>query len=483
MPQVIHPSDLAQKVLALEAPGGAPQRLLLAIPSVAAVGDPLKVHAAVLDAGGLPSLQCNQSLILRCDAARPSEFRVKFQRGQPAAVSVIDGPAIAAEGLYRIAGELDGLRGWSNPVCVQQRPARRLFWGDPHVHTLLGRCHPERCRSINFAYACGRYVTGLDWMSTADHVSNGRCSYSVWQDQRRTFDLYDDPPAFATLPAYEASLQGGRGGDVNVYMYQTPDDYVDEYEEGNLRTLCEKLAEQVPEAAFFVVPHHTTRAGKHGEIPPEIYPGESRMPAVEIHSKWGTSEYRGNPDPLKEVHAGPAMVVDLLNRGYCLGFIGGTDSHASITHWVDCEPNHIQAPPGMTAVRADKLSRRDVFEAIHRRDCYAVKGERIYMDVTIAGAQPGEKIRWDDTARPREVTVTAAAPTALSSVDLVRNGETIDSVTVDNWQGECRFVDETPLKDALLVSHDDRQFAYYYVRINGATGAQAWSSPVWLDHA
>ena len=31
-------------------------------------------------------------------------------------------------------------------------------------------------------------------------------------------DNHDDPPHFVTLPAYEASLKGGCGGDNNIYM-------------------------------------------------------------------------------------------------------------------------------------------------------------------------------------------------------------------------------------------------------------------------
>ena len=97
---------------------------------------------------------------------------------------------------------------------------------------------------------------------------------------------------------YEASLEGGSGGDNNVYCRGDLEDYVDHWEGGN-----RKLADALPETSS--VPHHTTRAGKHGELSDAIYPGPDLMPVVEVHSKWGTSEFRGNPRPLQKVHAGP----------------------------------------------------------------------------------------------------------------------------------------------------------------------------------
>jgi hypothetical protein len=41
-------------------------------------------------------------------------------------------------------------------------------------------------------------------------------------------------------------------------------------------------------------------------------------------------------------------------------------------------------------------------------------------------------------------------------------------------------VDEQPLGEAALESPHLGRFAYYYVRVTCASGAQAWSSPVWL---
>ena len=79
------------------------------------------------------------------------------------------------------------------------------------------------------------------------------------------------------------------------------------------------------------------------------------LPLIEIHSKWGTSEYRGNPNPLKKIHPGPIYAVDLLNRGLRMGFIGGTDTHATMPAGFGIE--HLDRLPGMTAV-ATKMMKK-----------------------------------------------------------------------------------------------------------------------------
>ncbi|MFP4058335.1 MAG: DUF3604 domain-containing protein [Candidatus Brocadiia bacterium] len=479
MCHVAYPPPFHAKVIALEAPGGEPREARLVAPSVVGCGEPFALRLAVLDGDGYPSVDFADAVALRGDFAAPREATVRFERGRPA-LARVEGVRVPSAGLWRFRAELGGQVFHSNPVCVCERPGRRIWWGDPHVHTILSNCHPGGARSLNFCYAAARYASGLDWVAAADHVSNGRCDFSKWREQRQACDHHHEPPQFATLYAYEASLRGGCGGDNNPYFRVAPEMFADHYEEGDVASLCRQLAEAVGPENFFVVPHHTTRTGKHGEIPDAIYPGERFMPLVEIHSKWGTSEYRGNPNALKEVHPGPGYAVDLLGQGLRLGFIAGTDSHATMPSAGGIEPGHIDRPPGFTAVLAPRLGRDALFDALRSRQAYATSGERVYLDAVVAGTAMGQTATWPQEDQPRRVAARAAARGEIAKLEVVRNGQAVHELRPGSWHAELAWSDERPLARLWLESPRLGRFAYYYVRVTCRSGAQAWSSPVWL---
>ena len=170
--------------------------------------------------------------------------------------------------------------------------------------------------------------------------------------------------------------------------------------------------------------------------------------------------------------------MDLLNQGFPLGFIGGTDTHSTMPAGFGTE--HLKRNPGMTAVMTGALTRENVFRAIVRRDCYATSLERIWLEVEIAGASMGRIVDGFDAARPRDVRVSAAAVSEITSIDIVRNGETIHSTAPGDWRGSVAFTDAADLAPIALDSMHLGRFACYYVRVTCTSGAQAWSSPVWL---
>lgn len=472
---VIFPPQYDQRVLALEAPGGAPAKVSIAIPTITRPGRAFRACVAVLDELGYPSVQC--AGVKLTDQGGQLLAEIAFQRGQPS-VAMVEA-LTAAEGFSRLRADLGGQVFYSNPTLCTAADCHEIFWGDPHVHSVLSQCHPDKCRSLDFGYAAGRYVSGLDWMAVADHVSNGRCEFARFKQQMLACEAHDDPPEFVTLPAYEASLVGGAGGDANVYMTRWPEMFIDQHDEGNLLTLAGKLEEKLGAGQAIVVPHHTTRSGKHGEIPDAIYPGPDAMPVVEIHSKWGTSEYRGNPNALKDVNPGPSYVQDFLARGLRVGFVGGTDTHATMPAGGGFEPGHIDRLPGMTAVRCPSLTRQNVYAAMASRRCYATSLERIYLDAQIAGLGGGEMTKW--TGGDRAIDVTAAAQSDIVSIDVIRNGRVIVSQRPGDWHAKLTARDNDAMDSLWLDSKYVGRFVYYCARVTCASGAQAWSSPVWLQ--
>ncbi len=471
-------NGLAERILAVEAPGGPVARLSVVVPSVVTPGEAFAVKLAAVDEKGYPSLECGE-------AARPVEGpwvglpdAVAFEEGRPA-IAIIEGVSLPDEGTYRLGFELGGQTWLSNPVLVDAKERERVFWGDPHVHTCLSRCHPTQCRSLDFCFVAARYMSGLDWVCAADHVSNDRCDKGKWEAQRRAVKVFDEPPEFAAILGYEASLKGGCGGDNNVYLRGDLEDFVDEYEEGDTRTLSEGLAEE----ECFIVPHHTTRPGKHGELSDRTYLGPERMPVVEIHSKWGTSEYRGNPNALHDIHEGPSYVQDHLAQGYAMGFVAGTDTHATMPSSYGDDSAHIDRLPGLTAVRAAGLAREQIYDNIKARNCYGASGERILLTgLRIAGARMGSEVPWVFPDMGRDICARVAAESEIVQVDVVRNGEDVFSTPGDGWQAWLSWTDDQDLTQVAFEprGHFERPFVYYYLRVTCASGAQAWTSPVWL---
>ena len=464
-------NSLCERILAVEAPGGQVARLSVVAPSIVRPDEPFAIKLAALDAKAYPSVECD-AVARPVDGPAPKLPEVGFEADHPA-VATIEGARISEEGWHRIGFELEGETWLSNPIHCSA-DARPIYWGDPHVHTVISRCHPTQCRSLDFCFVGARYMSGLDWVCAADHVSNGRCDKGKWEAQRRAVRIFDDEGRFAAVLGCEASLAGGAGGDNNVYCRGDLEDFVDHYEDGNTRTLADALP-----GDCFIVPHHTTRTGKHGELSDDIYPGPDRMPVVEIHSKWGTSEFRGNPNALLQTHDGPCFVQDLLAQGYPLGFIAGTDTHATMPSSFGDDSQQLHGLPGMTAARADALSHEAIFDAILARDCYGASGERIIIEESICGGRMGRVI---DSGEPCRMAAAIAAETEIVRVDVVRNGEDVYTIPGDGWRAELSWTEEAGLSEVASEPRGwfDRPFAYYYLRVTCASGAQAWTSPVWV---
>jgi len=475
-PTVVYPEPLIEKCLRLEAPGGELDRVMIAIPAVVRTGKPFGATVGALDANAMPVLPSG-----------PVEMMLKGGDGHDVAITLgpgrsavcrVEGLVRNGEGLFRLEAEAGDDVFVSNPSLASDEDRPLVLWGDPHIHTTVGDCHPDRCRTRNLAYAAMRHAYGLDFIAIADHVSwNCRGTKGKWRDNLACCELFNEPGVFSALYCYETSMRGGRGGDCNVYLRAPVDGYVDPWPDDlNVKTLSEKVA-----AEHFVVPHHTTRTGKHGEIPPEIYPDERSMPVVEIHSKWGTSEYRGNPTPLLKVHPGPSYVQDLLAQGYRFGFIGGTDTHTSLTFCRMLEGEAHRAMPGLTAVFATANRRTDIYDAIKDRRCYAACGERILLEVSCAGFEMGRAGSLPESGEV-DIEVTCAAETDIEAVEVVRNNEVVHRAEPGDWNATLEWTDADakgarPVRD--FVSGASTVF--YYVRVTAKSGARAWSSPCFFD--
>ena len=137
---------------------------------------------------------------------------------------------------------------------------------------------------------------------------------------------------------------------------------------------------------------------------------------------------------------------EALSEGHRLGLVGGSDTHEG-------QPGH----DALTAVWAPRLSRDQVFEALHARRCYATSANRTIIELSNVT---------DGTAGFR---ILVAADGEIDRVEIVADGAVAHSVAPEhprvaefNWRPRA-----------------NTRIRYCFVRVLLKDGNAAWSSPLW----
>lgn len=366
-------------------------------------------------------------------------------------------------GRYRILARADGLEeGLSNPLTTRSNPgSRRLVWADLHGHSALS----DGTGSADDYHFYAKYVAGLDAASLTDHDQHGLfpLSEGAWKEQQKIARAYNEPGKYVAMMGYEYTnwVSGHR----NVYFRG---------EGGPVLAWSDSLYDTPPElhAALeadraLTVPHHT--AGQ--PIPIDwSYHDPILEPLVEITSVHGVSEYVGAPGAVRGAKEGHT-VIDALDRGYRLAFIGSGDGHVG-------HPGRRLSPfPwGMAGLWVDELTRDGVFEALKRRSVFATTGPRIVVRFSVGGVPMGSVAEsgseaGDTSAAPLPVLGEVLGTQPIELIEIVKNGEPIVGFAPD----------DEPLSPKISLEIDAARGDYLYLRVTQSDQAMAWSSPVWVE--
>lgn len=478
-------------------PRGA--RLIAIVPSQTAVGAPFTMTVvATLPTGRVDWHYAGTLRISTTDAKATGV-------GEAHAIPVAGGAfkhtmRLTSPGTHRIT-VVDGERNWtavSNPIRVQEEePRLSLYWGDLHVHAGERYRHREisdAYASIDYNYHFGRHVAAMDFMALSDHDQLGGWREGIvpiWDRFKAASAYHNLPGRFVTFLGWEwtngVNLAAGRPQYGQKCVYFRGDN-------GPIYP-CTDMASDTPEKLYdrlrghecFIIPHHVAAPLNFYNDWNHHDPALERL--VEIHSVWGCGERPaslGNPYPICPSRGGDVAghhVRDALERGYTLGFTGGSDSHdgapgfgylhCGLTgaferkRWGaghDGELHH----PGLQGVWADELTRESLFEAIYQRRTYATTGARIIVRSELAGKPMGHvfpvrpKLPWKLSA---DITGTCT----IGKVEVIRNGETIHEVHPDS--------DHTTIAHELTPTPDR---SHVYLRVTQTDGHMAWSSPHYL---
>lgn len=378
----------------------------------------------------------------------------------------------------------DRLSHAASPGSSHTREKLRHFWGDLHGHTGIqwgrgsGRSYYEYAREAAALDFCaltdpdaGRYTNNNE---TAHLSLSCYMTDQQWKEIQEVNKAFYEEGHFVPILGYEYHNDAPNpefGGDRNVYY--------DSYDEPIRRCVdqgsyCpEQLWNQLKEQKIraITVPHHTAKKVMLGSW--EIHDEEFQR-LVEIYSCWGNSEGEGCERPiiggsLYENHS----VQYALNKGFRLGFVTGSDTHAGTpgySHWVfSAELESYRG--GLTCVMAKSLDRHSIFEALWNRSVYATTGERILLEFSVNGVPMGQELPLSEN-RVRTLHVRVIGTGEIETVEIISMGHTVHRREGNGNALEFDWSDSTQPEDGWL---------YYYVRVYQKNKAIAWSSPIWVS--
>jgi len=130
-------------------------------------------------------------------------------------------------------------------------------------------------------------------------------------------------------------------------------------------------------------------------------------------------------------------------------------------------------------VRATQLERGAIFEGLAKKQTYGTTGQRIYLDLDIAGIGMGQSGRARGALSGH---LTIAAPSAIARAELLRLDDAKkEFVVAAHWDNQPKLIETSFTDDPAAAGP-----VMYYLRVQLAEPVRgrvvrAWSSPVWID--
>ncbi|MEO7653549.1 MAG: DUF3604 domain-containing protein, partial [Bryobacteraceae bacterium] len=390
-------------------------------PSEMAMGASAALHIALLDAYDNPASGGAVELAL---TAIEGGARFPVRVPLPAGKAWADVPFTAsATGPLRFEVKEAGRRlsARSNPIEVLAKaPAFALYWGDLHSHTAFSVA--DAVGSAEDAHEYARHVSGLQFYAMTDHthpaaeIARG-LSHKEYDAYNRLADVFDDPGAFVSMHAYEASF-GSPYGHHNVYFRNQPGPVLDP----DTRTLPQ-LWQALKAGEALTIPHHTMKMPDVVNWTGVHDPRFRRN--FEIYSGHGLSESHDPSHPLafeqslftnaSTTSKTGTSAQSAWEQGLELSTIAASDDHRA-------HPGQPHA--GLAAVRAHALTRDGIFDALAARRTYGTTGARIILDFRVNGVEMGGHLKASDVqARDVRIDVRAIGTGIIETVEVLRHSE------------------------------------------------------------
>ena len=390
--------------------GDQPINLVVTVPSTMSLGEGFRLLLKAVDQWGNPAHGYSGTVRLSADLIRfPAD---QFELGPDEATLWIDGCQAIEPGTCTVQAveEEHGLVGESNPAVISETAGvRQLLWADPHGGQLV-----LNSKIANF-YRYARDVAGIHFVGyqrNADVISA-----EDWEVQQQEEVAFHEPGVFVPIPGYEWSGRTWEGGHHNIY-FRRHGQSARRNAAAETMFRSERVAAELIHVRdvydayrntdVIITPHV---GGQHSDI--QFHDG-SLEPAVEIVSSHGAFEW---------------MLRDSLERGYHMGFLGGSDSYTGRPG--DDRPGYQTrrySKAGLTGIYAEDVTLDAFFEAMRARRVYATTGARIVVGLESDGNWMGSEYA-TSSAPTISASVTGTAP--LEKVELFRGLECIGQAPLE----------------------------------------------------
>jgi len=306
----------------------------------------------------------------------------------------------------------------------------QIFWGDLHNHNSIGYAQGSLRRTFEIARShlhFFAFTPHAHWPDISHYEGNIEQKWiNGFAVTRQRFPEviqmareFDEPGRFVPIVGYE--WHSTELGDFHILFptleaeLYTPDD-------------LKQLQEFARQRGCLMIPHHPANLRGHRGANPDVWDREL-SPVLEIYSEWGNAEHDRAPYPYIRHTEGGRWTRNtyqyLLAQGYRLGAIASTDDHLGY-------PGAYRE--GLVAVLAKELSREAIFDALRRRRCYAVTGDRIEIDFRLNGYVMGSELA---CSRQRKIFAAVRGWDAIERVELVKNNRVVHrEFPIDREPGE-----------------------------------------------
>ena len=342
--------------------------------------------------------------------------------------------------------------------------------GELHGHSNLS----DGTIDIDTYFKTARDKAQLDFCALTDHDHGGVGKPELWDAGK--WELiqdkvaeYHQPEKFVTILGYERDSYPWYNNLV-LYYREGRGELIRGKVDGEITR--DELTALLKREDIIAVPHTTTLISLGTDF--DTIPLDLMTPLIEVYSKWGTSEYFGNTNPVKTEARGGAW-QDALAKGARMGCIGGSDEHGpnpGLPGKTAAPGNLRYVQPGLCAVLAKELTREAIFDGLKARRCYGTSGARVPIDFRINGNEMGQSLLISPSME-RHIFISVQGEGTLDTVTVVKNN--VDYVVFHIDGASDNFTE-------LIYDYDvTRKTDWYYCRIQQTDGRSAWTSPIWID--